>query len=123
MNSDPRRITLLACNAAAPAYAWNVSSTAPNHLVLVHAFSMLPGALDNARKDVERVVIDGTASPIQYLEFLAALPHTFVGDVLFMRAGGNSFLSSTGRGGDRLIYSLSPTDLEFYLQTNLLVAA
>ena len=123
MNSDPRRITLLACNAAAPAHAWNVSSSAPNHVILVDAFSMLPWALDNARKDVERVVINGTASPIEYLEFLAALPHTFVGDVLLMRAGGSSFLSSTGRGGDRLIYSLSPADLEFYLQATQLVAA
>ena len=97
--------------------------SAPNHVIPVGSFSMLPWALDNARQDVDRVVIDGTASPVEYLEFLAALPHTFVGDVLYMRAGGNSFLSSTGRGGDRLIYSLTPSDLEFYLQTNLLVAA
>lgn len=123
MNTDPRRITLLAGNAAAPVHAWNVSTSAPNHVIPVGSFSMLPWALDNARQDVDRVVIDGTASPVEYLEFLAALPHTFGGDVLYMRAGGNSFLSSTGRGGDRLIYSLTPSDLEFYLQTNLLVAA
>jgi hypothetical protein len=123
MNTDPRRITLLACNAAAPPHAWNVSSSAPNRMIPVGTFSMLPWALDNAKKDVDRVVIDGTASPVEYLEFLATLPHTFVGDVLYMRAGGNSFLSSTGRGGDRVLYSLSPSDLEFYLLTNLLVAA
>jgi hypothetical protein len=123
MNTDSRRITLLARNAKAPARAWNVSGNAPNHLILVDAFSKLPWALDNVRQDVDRVVIDGTASAIEYLEFLATLPHTFIGDVLYMRANGNSFLSSTGRGGDRVIYSLAPSDLEFYLETNLLLAA
>jgi hypothetical protein len=123
MNTDPRRITLLAGSVTAPAHAWNVSSSAPNHVISVGTFSMLPWALDNARKDVDRIVIDGSASPVEFLEFLAGLPQTFVGDVLYMRAGGNSFLSSTGRGGDRVIYSLAPSDLEFYLQTNLLVAA
>jgi hypothetical protein len=123
MNTDPRRITLLACNAATPAHAWNVSSSSPNHVIPVGTFSMLPWVLDHARKDVERIVIDGTASAVEYLDLLATLPHGFVGDVLYMCAGGNSFLSSSGRGGDRVIYSLSPKDLEFYLKTYLLVAA
>ena len=123
MNTDSRRITLLTRNITAPQHAWDVSSTAPNRVILVEAFSMLAWALDNVRQDVDRVVIDGTASATEYLEFLATLPNTFVGDVLYMRANGNSFLSSTGRGGDRVIYSLAPSDLEFYLATNLLVAA
>jgi hypothetical protein len=122
MVRDSRRITLLARGAAAPARAWNVSGNAPNHVIPVDTFSMLPWALDNAKQDVDRVVIDGTASAIEYLEFLAALPHTFGGDVLYMRADGNSFLSTAGRGGDRLLYALTPSDLDFYLETYRLVA-
>jgi hypothetical protein len=40
-----------------------------------------------------------------------------------MRTFGDSFLSSVGRGGDRILYSLTPKDMEFYLRTNRLLAA
>jgi hypothetical protein len=84
---------------------------------------MLPFALDRSTHDVDRVLIDGTASAIEYLDLLTTLPSSFLGDVLYMRAAGSSFLSTVGRGGDRLLYSLTSSDLEFYLQTNALLAA
>src|SRR5216684_90553 len=123
MIDDPRRITLLARAAASPARAWNVSGKAPNRVIFVDAVSMLNFALDRANHDVERVLIDGTATAAEYLELLSGLPIAFVGDVLYMRGEGNSFLSTVGRGGGRLLYSLTPHDVDFYLQTFRLLAA
>jgi hypothetical protein len=122
MLNDPRRITMLARSPESPVRTWDVSGKAPNRVMFVDAFSVLCHALDQATENVDRILIDGTASATEYLEVLAALPPAFVGDVLYMRAGGNSFLSATGRGGDRLLYALMPSDLEFYLETNRLVA-
>ena len=120
---DSRRITLLARAAASPTRSWNVTGKAPNRIIFVDAFSMLPFALDRSTYDVDRVLIDGTASAVEYLELLTTLPQTFLGDVLYMRTAGNSFLSSVGHGSGRLLYSLTSSDLEFYLQTNELLAA
>jgi hypothetical protein len=92
-------------------------------MIFVDAFSMLSFALDQSTEDVERVLIDGTATAVEYLELLASLPSTFLGDVLYMRGAGHSFLSCVGRGGDRLLYTLTSRDLDFYLQTNQLLAA
>lgn len=123
MFNDPRRITLLARASSSPVRAWNVSGKAPNRVIFVDAVSMLNFALDRANHDVDRVLIDGTATAAEYLELLSGLPLGFVGDVLYMRAEGNSFLSTVGRGGGRLLYSLTPNDVEFYLQTFRLLAA
>jgi hypothetical protein len=123
MVNDRRRITLLALAAASPKRAWNTSGEAPNHVIFVDAVSMLNFALDRANEDVDRVLIDGTATPIEYLELLSGLPAGFVGDVLYMRGDANSFLSTVGRGGDRLLYSLNATDVDFYLETFRLLAA
>jgi hypothetical protein len=122
MLNDSRHITMLASNPESPARPWDVSGHAPNRVMFVDAFSVLCHALDQATENVDRILIDGTVSSTEYLQVLAALPQSFTGDVLYMRAGGNSFLSATGRGGDRLLYALMPSDLEFYLQTNRLVA-
>jgi hypothetical protein len=121
--NDSRRITLLARAAASPARPWNTSGRAPNRMIFVDAFSMLAFALDQSNQDVERVLIDGTATAVEYLELLASLPPTFLGDVLYMRGAGHSFLSSVGRGGARVLSTLTAVDLEFYLQTNELLAA
>lgn len=123
MFNDSRRITLLARAAASPKRAWNVSQKAPNRVIFVDAIAMVNFALDRANHDVDRVLIDGTATPAEFLELLSGLPTEFVGDVLYMRGSGNSFLSSVGRGGGRMLYSLTPSDVEFYLQTFRLLAA
>jgi hypothetical protein len=121
--NDSRRITLLARAATSPARPWNVSAKAPNRMIFVDASSTLAFALDQTTHDVERVLIDGTATAVEYLELLSSLPLSFLGDVLYMRGAGHSFLSTVGRGGDRILYTLMADDLEFYLQTNQLLAA
>jgi hypothetical protein len=123
MFNDSRRITLLARAAASPMRAWNVSRKAPNRVIFVDAVSMLNFALDRANQDVDRVLIDGTATPAEYLELLSGLPSDFVGDVLYMRCDENSFLSTAGRGGGRMLYSLNAADVDFYLETFRLLAA
>jgi hypothetical protein len=123
MVNDCRRITLLARDGAFPTRAWNVSRKAPNRVIFVDAVSMLNFALDRANHDVDRVVIDGMASATEFLELLSGLPRDFNGDVLYMCETGSSFLSSVGRGGGRLLYSLNATDVDFYLQTFRLLAA
>ena len=45
----------------------------------------------------------------------------FTGDVLLIREDDSAFLSSLGRGGDRVLYALTANDLRFYLETNELV--
>jgi len=115
-----RRITLIARGPAAPARAWDVSSVAANRMIFVGNFPLLRYALDHASHDVDRLLIDETATPAEFLELLSTLPQTFVGDVLLMRHD-TSFLSSAGRAEGRLLYALTPNDLQFYLETNGLV--
>ena len=122
MRTDSRRITLLT-RPVASARPWDISGTAPSRMVLVDAFSMLPFVLDHANQDVDRILVDETASPIDFMELISSLPQQFVGDVLYMRTGGNSFLSAIGRSGCRILYTLAETDVNFYLQTFRLVAA
>jgi hypothetical protein len=80
--------------------------------------SALRKALYDDDRDVERVVIDGCAPAVSCLEFLASLPSCFNGDVLFIAQEGRTFLSATGRGGDRILYMLEPNDVLFYLQVH-----
>lgn len=115
-----RRITLIARDPEAPSRAWDTSSGAPSRMIFVGGFALLRHALDHASQDVERLLIDETATPAEFLELLSTLPQTFVGDVLLMR-GDTSYLSSAGRADGRLLYALTAEDLQFYLETNGLV--
>lgn len=72
--------------------------------------------------DVERIIIDRSASADEFLRLLAALPGATAADVVSVREDGGAFLSATGRGGDRMLYELSPSDVDFYLRTNELEA-
>ena len=49
------------------------------------------------------------------------MPPELTADILFILDNGAGFLSSTGRGGDRLMYALTPNDVRFYLETLNLV--
>jgi hypothetical protein len=113
---DPRRITLVVRGAEAPSRAWDASVKAANHIIFVGAFSMLAFVLDHASEDIERLLIDGTATAEEFLNLLTTLPEAFLGDVLLMR-DHDSYLSSTGRAGGRLLHALTPADLRFYLET------
>ena len=73
--------------------------------------------------DLERVIIDGTATAAQFLELLTTLPAEFLGDILLVTRDGRGFLSSAGRGDGRVLYSLDERDLEFYLRANALLWA
>ena len=76
-----------------------------------------------AMHDVERIILDRSASADQFLHFLAALPVEAAGDVMAVGAGGGAFLSAVGRGGHRILYTLGPNDVGFYLETNRLTAS
>ncbi|HYM62780.1 MAG TPA: hypothetical protein VEZ11_17985 [Thermoanaerobaculia bacterium] len=92
-----------------------------DRVVAVDDFSslapLLRRVLDELPIDVERVVIDHSSDALSCLEFLASLPHSFTGDVLFTAGDERDrhFLSSMGRGGDRVLYALGPDDLQFYM--------
>jgi hypothetical protein len=119
---DLRRITLIARGANASSRGWDASKGAENRVIFAETFSILRGALDHASHDVDRLIIDGTASGSQFLELLTSLPHAFIGDVLFIRDGETSYLSTVGRGDGRLLYALTSTDVQFYLETHRLIA-
>lgn len=68
--------------------------------------------------DIDRVIVDKAATPLECLHFITQLPHEFAGDVLFILDGQKAFLSASGRGGDRLLYGLSQSDVAFYLATH-----
>src|SRR5438045_1068159 len=112
--NDQRRITLLTRGATTASRTWNLSTKSQNRVIFVNAFSMLPHTLEHTSQDIERILIDCSVSATSYLEFLSQLPPDFLGDVVYMCGEHNSFLSSAGRGGDRLLYTLTPADLEFY---------
>lgn len=125
MAHDNRRITLITRDPNRPDHDWDDSLSAPHRLILLDSFSVLRYAITShmvdLQVDVERVILDRSTSPADYLTLLASLPQTFTGDVLLVREGESSFLSSMGRGGDRVLYSMSVNDLRFYLETHGLV--
>jgi hypothetical protein len=118
---DHRRITLIARAAAAPVRAWDASARAANRLIFVDSVGILKGALDHATADVDRLFIDGAATEGEFLSLLTSLPGDFVGDVLFVSDDEHAYLSTTGRGGGRLLYSMTPEDVQFYLEAQRLV--
>ena len=124
MTTESRRITLIARDPGAKQLNWDESNP-KSRLIFIDALSFLRFAIDRGvnelNQDVERVIIDRRGTALQFLEALSALPPEFVGDVLFVMNDGNGFLSSIGRGGDRVLYAVTPKDVNFYLETNRLV--
>jgi hypothetical protein len=118
---DNRRITLIARAATAPARAWDASTQSANRLIFVDSFLILKGALDHAAHDVDRLFIDRAATESEFLSLLTSLPSEFAGDVLFVSDDEHAYLSTTGRGGGRLLYAMMPEDVRFYLEAQRLV--
>ena len=123
---ETRRITLVTRPTTRHSERpWNFSNEAQSRVIVVGSFTVLRYALEGSMSemahDVERLVVDRTASPSQYLELLASLPDEFVGDVVYIRDDESAFLSAAGRGAGRVIYTLSQHDLSFYLATHDLV--
>ena len=125
MNSDNRRITLVSRAKSAPPRAWLTARNAPHRLIFVESFGVIPFALargiEEMDKDVECVIIDGTATAAEYLHLLSALPAAYAGDLVLIQ-DDCAFVSATGRGGDRVLYALRPEDVQFYLETQMLIA-
>jgi hypothetical protein len=118
--NDIRRITLIARGPATAARGWDASNRAANRIIFVDSLSILAGALHHAAQDIERLVVDGAVTDGQFLDLLATLPGDFAGDLLFVN-GEQAYLSTTCRGGGRLLYAMLPADLQFYLETQRLV--
>ncbi|HET7435105.1 MAG TPA: hypothetical protein VFN10_10395 [Thermoanaerobaculia bacterium] len=125
MRIDNRRITLVTRGLRTPDRDWDDSVSASTRIVFVNTFTVLKyalaGSLSDMRLDIERVVIDNAASPAEFLEMLSSLPGDFSGDAMLIRSDGSAFLSASGRGDGRVIYSMTATDVRFYLETHDLV--
>lgn len=118
------RTTLIARHATKPDVDWNYARCRSEHVSFVDSMGALKFALRSAQKDgldVERVIVDRAGSADEFLDLLAAVPAELAADILFVLDAGAGFMSSTGRGGDRVLYSLTPHDVRFYLETNDLV--
>ncbi len=118
-----RRITLV--NSLDRRRDWNVARDAHSRIIFAASFIVLRHALEDAvrefQQDIERVIVDRTATPADFLEILSHLAEEFAGDVLFVRDDETAYLSAIGRGGSRVLYSLNAKDLRFYLETHGLI--
>ena len=118
-----RRITLV--NTVDRLRDWNLGLRAPSRIVFASSFKILCYALEyalsNYGHDVERVVLDRAAMPADYLELLAHVSPTFIGDIVFVLDAEKAYLSAIARGGDRVLYPLDQEDLRFYLETQGLI--
>ena len=119
---DARRTTLIVRGTQAPSRAWDTSNTAANRILFVKALSMLSFALEHRSEDVDRIILDGAATADEFLDLLAGLPKEFLGDVLLIRRDNDSFISTPARAEGSLLYTMTATDLQFYLETLGLVA-
>lgn len=119
------RITLIARESTKPDIDWNYASCARMRVAFVDSVFALRYALESAvceiGLDVGRVVVDRAGGSDDFLGLLTALPPEFTGDVVYVRDDGTGILSATARGGDRVLYALTPHDVRFYLEANDLV--
>jgi hypothetical protein len=127
MSHDSRRITLVSRHTQLQQRSWRCTSEAPGRIVLLDSFMVLrytvASSVVTMEADIERIILDRSCSASDYLSLLAELPGQFGGDVMMIRDDETGFLSSMGRGGDRILYALSANDLRFYLETHNLVSA
>jgi hypothetical protein len=119
-----RRITLI--NSLGDDRAWCLSDDAPSRIVFGSFFRVIRHTFNSegrsVAEDIERVIIDRTATDGDFLELLAHLSDAFAGDIVFIRDGDHAYVSAVGRGGGRVLYALRALDLRFYLETHGLVA-
>jgi len=119
-----RRITLI--NSLDDSRDWHLSDDAPSRIIFGSFFRVIRhtfnGELHEVGADIERVIIDRTATASEFLELLAHLSDQFVGDIIFIRDADNAYMSAIGRSGGRVLYALRSDDLRFYLETHGLVA-
>ena len=118
--TDSRRVTLV-CNASGSQPNWNTSHHALSRVISVRSLPVLRDAIALAIEssvDLERVIIDRSATGEEFLSLLTSLPAVFNGDVLRISQDGSAFLSAAGRGDGRMLYALSAADVGFYFLTH-----
>jgi hypothetical protein len=119
-----RRITLV--NSLDRTRDWCLGDAAPSRVIFGSFLKIirhtLKGELHELGEDIERVIIDRTATAAEFLELLANLSDKFAGDVIFIRDGDIAYVSAIGRNGGRVLYALRAEDVRFYLETHGLVA-
>lgn len=124
VNDVNSRITLIVRDLTKAGGDWNYAARAETHVVFLESVPALRFALAaDVELDIERIVVDRAGNADQLLDLLATLPAHFRGDVLYIREEHDACLSATGRGGDRMLYALRPSDVRFYLETHDLVTA
>ncbi|HEV7763900.1 MAG TPA: hypothetical protein VGQ76_02760 [Thermoanaerobaculia bacterium] len=125
MSAEANRITLIARHATKPDVDWNYLRCRCENVAFLdsmHALKFAVSAsINGAGLDIERVIVDRAGTAEDFLDLLASIPTALPGDVLMIRDDGSGFLSATGRGGDRVLYSLTNYDVRFYLETQDLV--
>jgi hypothetical protein len=116
-----RRITFV--SRGSDLREWESTDRASSRVICVEPLPVLSYTLTAAEDhlDVERVVLDRSASSSEFLDLLAALPCDVTADVMMLREDGTAFLSAMARGGSRVLYSLSAKDVDFYLQAHGLI--
>ena len=108
MHAIPYRLTLVVGYASGT--QWVPSVKQVDSMTAMHRVA--------ETEDVERVILDRSATSCEFLHLLCALPEHITGDVMLIAADGGAFLSSAGRGGDRVLYALAPCDVAFYFETH-----
>jgi hypothetical protein len=125
MFNHDHRVTLIAREMTKPDVDWNYARCRTANVAFLDSINALKFAVRSALHpegmDIERVIIDRAGSAEEFLDLLAAIPVELTGDFLMIRDDGAGYMSSTGRGGDRLMYALTPHDVRFYLETQGLV--
>lgn len=115
------RVSFICCDRSARR-DWSFDRSSEPLVALddpLQAIELLAHAPDEYGWDVSRVIIDQQLGELEFLEFLAQVPQSFRGDILFIANGQRAFLSAVGRHADRILYALSCADVDFYLATTL----
>ena len=126
MNIGDARITVVVAQASRPIRDWNFSRSAALQLAFLDSLDSLTFAVnvaveESSSLDLGRIVVDRAASADDLLDFLAAIPPAFAGDILFIREDETGFLGASDGGDDCVIYRLHANDVRFYLETHDLV--
>ena len=127
MKDASKRITLIARSPINRDRSWRAAENSSTRLMVISPSRGLRHTLVNwvlkSDYDVERVIIDRAVTHADFLDLLASVPSDYLGDLLMIDEHGRGYLSAACRGGDRAIYRLTQSDLDFYFQSHDVIAA
>lgn len=116
------RLTIVTTDTRKADLDWRAATS--GRLTFLESLAATRVALDaaiHAEIDIDRIIVDRAGGAEEYLDLLARLPGDFLGDVVLIRDDGAGYLSASARGGDRVLYALTATDIRFYLEAHDLV--